>query len=70
MRLNGSRECREEIHEAADDLGRHDRRDAARRCRIAGAVGPNSESAPVVAELMKSKPKTPAGGAVTVKLTN
>jgi hypothetical protein len=34
------------------------------------AVGPNSESAPVVSELMKSKPKTPAGGAVTVKLTN
>jgi hypothetical protein len=34
------------------------------------AFGPNSESAPVVAELMKSKPKTLAGGPVTVKVTN
>jgi hypothetical protein len=34
----------------------------------APALAQNSESAPAAA--MKSKPKTPAGGAVTVKVTN
>src|SRR5580704_3798726 len=33
----GSRECREEIREEADHLGRHDYLDAARRCRGPGA---------------------------------
>jgi hypothetical protein len=36
----------------------------------APALAQNSESAPTAAALMKSKPKTPAGGAVTVKVTN
>ena len=34
------------------------------------ALAQNSESAPAAAALMKSKPKTPAGGTVTVKVTN
>ena len=36
----------------------------------APALAENSESAPAAAALMKSKPKTPAGGTVTVKVTN
>jgi hypothetical protein len=36
----------------------------------APALAQNSESAPATAALMKSKPKTPAGGTVTVKVTN
>ena len=36
----------------------------------APALPQNSESAPAAAKLMKSKPKTPAGGTVTVKVTN
>lgn len=36
----------------------------------APALAQNSESAPAAAALMKSKPKKPAGGAVTVKVTN
>ena len=36
----------------------------------APALAQNSESAPAAAALMKSKPKTPAGGTVTVKVTN
>jgi hypothetical protein len=36
----------------------------------APAVAQNSESAPAAAAPMKSKPKTPAGGTVTVKVTN
>ena len=34
------------------------------------AFAQNSESAPAAAAPMKSKPKTPAGGTVTVKVTN
>ena len=34
------------------------------------ALARNSESAPAVPTPMKSKPKTPAGGTVTVKVTN
>jgi hypothetical protein len=34
------------------------------------ALAQNSESAPAAAAPMKSKPKTPAGGTVTVKVTN
>jgi hypothetical protein len=34
------------------------------------AVAQNSESTPAAAAPMKSKPKTPAGGTVTVKVTN
>jgi hypothetical protein len=38
---------------------------------VAGpALAQNSESAPIAAALMKSKPKTPAAGTVTVKVTN
>jgi hypothetical protein len=36
----------------------------------APAVAQNSESAPAAAAPMKSKPKTPAGGTVTVKVIN
>ena len=36
----------------------------------APALAQNSESAPAAAALMKSKPTTPAGGTVTVKVTN
>ena len=36
----------------------------------APALAQNSESAPAAAAPMKSKPKTPAGGTVTVKVTN
>jgi hypothetical protein len=36
----------------------------------APVLAQNSEAAPAAAALMKSKPKTPAGGAVTVKVTN
>jgi hypothetical protein len=36
----------------------------------APALAENSESAPAAAAPMKSKPKTPPGGAVTVKVTN
>jgi hypothetical protein len=36
----------------------------------APAVAQNSESAPAAAAPMKSKPKTPAGGTVTVTVTN
>ena len=36
----------------------------------APALAQNSESAPATAALMKSKPKTPAGGTVTMKVTN
>jgi hypothetical protein len=36
----------------------------------APALAQNSESAPSAAAPMKSKPKTPAGGTVTVKVTN
>jgi hypothetical protein len=36
----------------------------------APALAQNSESAPAVTALMKSKPKTPAGGTATVKVTN
>ena len=36
----------------------------------APALAQNSESAPAATALMKSKPKTPAGGTVTVKVTN
>ena len=36
----------------------------------APVLAQNSESAPAAAAPMKSKPKTPAGGAVTVKVTN
>jgi hypothetical protein len=36
----------------------------------APALAQNSKSAPAAAALMKSKPKKPAGGAVTVKVTN
>jgi hypothetical protein len=34
------------------------------------ALAQNSESAPAAAARMKSKPQTPAGGIVTVKVTN
>ena len=34
----------------------------------APALAQNSESAPAAVALMKSKPKTPAGGTVTVKV--
>jgi hypothetical protein len=34
------------------------------------ALAQNSESAPAAAALMKSKPKKPVGGTVTVKVTN
>ena len=34
------------------------------------ALAQNSESAPAAAAPMKSKPKRPAGGTVTVKVTN
>ena len=61
--------CIEEICEEADHLGRHDRRGAVRRCR-GPSLAQNSESAPAAAAPMKSKPKTPAAGAVTVKVTN
>jgi hypothetical protein len=39
---------------------------------VAPALAQNSESAPAAAAPMKSKPqpKTPAGGTVTVKVTN
>ena len=36
----------------------------------APALAQNSESAPAAAAPMKSKPKTPAGGTVTVKVSN
>jgi hypothetical protein len=36
----------------------------------APTIAQNSESAPAAAAPMKSKPKTPAGGVVTVKVTN
>ena len=36
----------------------------------APVLAQNSESAPAAAALMKSKPKTPGGGTVTVKVTN
>jgi hypothetical protein len=36
----------------------------------APALAQNSESAPAAAAPMKSKPKPPAGGTVTVKVTN
>jgi hypothetical protein len=36
----------------------------------APALAQNSESAPAAAARMKSKPKTPRGGVVTVKVTN
>ena len=36
----------------------------------APALAQNSESAPAAAAPMKSKPKTPVGGTVTVKVTN
>jgi hypothetical protein len=36
----------------------------------APALAENSESAPAAAALMKSKPKKPVGGTVTVKVTN
>jgi hypothetical protein len=36
----------------------------------APALAQNSESTPAAAAPMKSKPKTPVGGAVTVKVTN
>jgi hypothetical protein len=36
----------------------------------APALAQNSESAPAAAAPTKSKPKTPAGGTVTVKVTN
>jgi hypothetical protein len=36
----------------------------------APALAQNSESPPTAAAPMKSKPKTPAGGTVTVKVTN
>jgi hypothetical protein len=36
----------------------------------APALAQNSESAPAAAAPMKAKPKTPAGGTVTVKVTN
>ena len=36
----------------------------------APALAQNSESATAAAAPMKSKPKTPAGGTVTVKVTN
>jgi hypothetical protein len=36
----------------------------------APALAQNSESAPAAAAPMKSKPKTPAGGTITVKVTN
>jgi hypothetical protein len=36
----------------------------------APALAQNSESAPAAAALMKSKPKKPVGGTVTVKVTN
>jgi hypothetical protein len=36
----------------------------------APALAQKPESAPAAAALMKSKPKTPAGGTVTVKVTN
>ena len=36
----------------------------------APALAQNSKSAPAAAAPMKSKPKTPAGGTVTVKVTN
>jgi hypothetical protein len=36
----------------------------------APVLAQNSESAPAAAALMKSKPNTPAGGTVTVKVTN
>ena len=36
----------------------------------APALAQNSESTPAAAALMKSKPKTPAGGTVTVKVIN
>jgi hypothetical protein len=36
----------------------------------APALAQNSESAPAATALMKSKPKTPAGGTVMVKVTN
>ena len=36
----------------------------------APALAQNSESAPAAAALMKSKPKTQAGGTITLKVTN
>jgi hypothetical protein len=45
--------------------GRHDRGGAVRRCRGAGARTELGVGASI-----KSKPKTPAGGTVTVKVTN
>jgi hypothetical protein len=36
----------------------------------APALAQNSEAGPAAAALMKSKPKTPSGGTVTVKVTN
>ena len=36
----------------------------------APVLAQNSESAPAAAAPVKSKPKTPAGGTVTVKVTN
>jgi len=37
---------------------------------VASTLAQNSESAPGATAPMKSKPKTPAGGTVTVKVTN
>jgi len=37
---------------------------------VAPVLAQNSEAAPAAAALMKSKPKTLAGGTVTVKVTN
>jgi hypothetical protein len=37
---------------------------------VAPALAQNSESAPAAAAPMKSKPRAPAGGVVTVKVTN
>jgi homogentisate 1,2-dioxygenase len=43
----------------------------AQLCVIAvAALAQNSQSAPAAAAHMKAKPKTPAGGTVTVKVTN
>ena len=36
----------------------------------APALAQNSEAAPAAAAPMKSKPKTPVGGTITVKVTN
>jgi hypothetical protein len=62
-----STRARRSIHEEAG--GHHDRGGAVRRCPGAGASH-SSELAPAAALPMKSKPKTPAGGTVTVRVTN